>query len=110
MDITYDLQKAGEIHTNMFLKFERLLFLFTADQLEAIALERMNSPHSGIQISCITSVTAPYELVQTKNVWRLVHRATGTETFNEEFVASFQGIICKKDLPPFTDRLGYVRS
>ena len=45
-----------------------------------------------------------------KYVWRLVYRVTGTETYNEELIASFQGIICKKDLPLFTERLGYVRS
>ena len=110
MDITYNSQKAGEIHISLFLKFDRPLFLFIADQLEVVALERLNSPHSGIQISRIASVTAPYEVIQTENVWRLVHRATGAEMPNEELVALFQGIICKRDLPPFTERLGYVRS
>ena len=97
-----------------FLKFDKHLTHFIlADQLEVIALERLNSPHSGIQISRIDSesesVTALYEVIQTKNVWRLVHRATEVETFKKELVALFQGIICKKDLPPFTERLGYVR-
>ena len=110
MDTAYDLQKAGEIHINLVLKFNRLLSHFRADQLEVIALERLNSPHSGIQISRIASVTAPYEVIQTGNVWRLVHRVTKTETPNEELIALFQGIICKKDLPPFMERLGYVRS
>ena len=110
MDAAYDLQKAGEIHISLVLKFNRPLSHFIADQLEVVALERLNSPHSGIQISRIASVTAPYEVIQTENVWRLVHRATGEETPNEELVALFQGVICKKDLPPFTERLGYVRS
>ena len=45
-----------------------------------------------------------------KDSWyKLVHRVTGAETPNEEVVALFQGIICKKDLPPFTERLGYVK-
>jgi len=71
-------------------------------------LERLNSPHSGIQLSRIVSVTASYEVIKTKNVWRLVHRVTEAGTPNEEVVVSFQGIICKKDLPPFTEKLGYV--
>ena len=54
-------------------------------------------------------VTAPYEVIKTEHVWRLVHRATGAETPNKEVVALFQGIICKKDLPPFMERLGYVK-
>ena len=83
MDTAYDLQKAGEIHINLVLKFNRPLSHFIANQLEVIALERLNSPHSGIQISRIASVTAPYEVIQTGNVWRLVHRATETETPNE---------------------------
>lgn len=104
MDVTYDLQKAGEIYIRSFLKF---LYLFIAERLEVIALERLNSPHSGIQISRIASVTAAYEVIQleTEHVWRLVHRA---ETFSEELVVSFQGILCKKDLPPFTEKFGYV--
>jgi hypothetical protein len=110
MDAAYDSQKAGEIHISVLLKFDRPLYHSIADQLEAVALERMNSPHSGIQLSCIASVTAPYEVIQTEHVWRLVHRATEAETPNEELVALFQGIICKKDLPPVTERLGYVRS
>ena len=110
MDAAYDLQKAGKIHISRLLNFDRPLSHFIADQLEVVALERLNSPHSGVQISHIVSVTALYEVIQTENVWRLVHRATEAETPNEELVASFQGIICKKDLPPFTERLGYVRS
>lgn len=109
MDITYDSQKAGEIHF-FKKKFDRPLSLFIANQLEIIALERLNSPYSGIQISRIASITAPYEIIQTKNVWRLVHKATEAETFNEELVVLFQGIICKENLPPFTEKLGYVRS
>ena len=27
---------------------------------------------------------------------------------NEKFVSAFQGIICKKDLPPFTKKVGYI--
>ena len=107
MDAAYDSQKAGEIHISSLLKFDRPLFHFIADQLEVVALERLNSPHSGVQISRIASVTAPYQVIQTEYVWRLVHRATGAETPNEELV---EGIICKKDLPPFTERLGYIRS
>ena len=61
MDVTYDLQKAGEIYIKSFLKF---LYLFIAEWLEIIALERLNSPHSGIQISRIASVTAAYEVIQ----------------------------------------------
>ena len=98
MDAAYDLQKAGKIHISRLLNFDRPLSHFIADQLEVIALERLNSPHSGVQISHIVSVTAPYEVIQTENIWRLVHRATEAETPNEELVASFQGIICKKDL------------
>ena len=92
-----------------FWRIDRPLSLFIANQLEVIALERLNSPYSGIQISCMTSVTAPYEVIKTEHVWRLVHRATGAETPNEEVVGLFQGIICKKDLPPFMERLGYVK-
>ena len=108
MDITYDLQKAGKKHINLFLKFDKPLFLFIADRLEILALERLNSSHSGIQMSRIASVTASYEVIKTKHQWRLVHRATEPEMFKEEVVALFQGIICKRDLPPFTERLGYV--
>ena len=93
MDTAYDLQKMGEIHISLVLKFNRPLSHFIADQLEVIALERLNSPHSGIQISHIASVTEPYEVIQTKNVWRLVHRATEAETPIEELIALFQGII-----------------
>ena len=105
MDVTYDLQKAGEIYIRSFLKF---LYLFIAEQLEVIALERLNSPHSGIQISRLALVTAAYEVIQleTEHVLRLVHRA---ETFSEELVVSFQGILCKKDLLPFTEKFGYVQ-
>src|SRR6267143_981285 len=109
MDTAYDLQKAGEIHISLVLKFDWPLFHFRADQLKVVALERLNSPHSGIQISRIASVTAPYEVIQTENVWRLVHRATEAETPNKDLVALFQSIICKNDLPPFTERLGHVR-
>jgi hypothetical protein len=93
-----------------FLKSNRPLSLFIANQLEIIALERLNSPYSGIQISRIASVTALYEAIQTERVWRLVHKATAEEeeTFSEELVVLFQGIICKKNLPPFTEKLGYV--
>ena len=110
MNFTYDLQKAGEKHIKLFLKFNILLTLFIAEQLEVVALERLNSSHSGIQISRIASVTIPYEVIKTEHVWRLVHKTTEAETSKEEVVALFQGIICKKDLPPFTERLGYVRS
>jgi hypothetical protein len=103
MDVTYDLQKAGEIHISLFLKFDRPLSHFIADQLEVIALEKLNSPHSGIQISHIALVTVLYEVIQTGIVWRLVHRATKAETPNKELIALFQGIICKKDLPPITE-------
>ena len=107
MDITYDSQKAGEIHINLFLKINTPLSLFIADQLKIIALERFNSPHSGAQISRIASpITSLYEIIQTKNIWRLVHKATEEEAFSEEVIASFQGIICKKNLPPFTERFG----
>lgn len=109
MDIAYDSQKAGEIHISLFLKSNTPLSLFTADRLETIALERLNNPHSGNQISRITSVAAPYEIIQTENVWRLVHKATEEEEFSEELVVSFQGIICRKNLPPFTEKLGYVK-
>jgi hypothetical protein len=71
-------------------------------------LERLNCPYSGVQLSGIASVTASYEVIQTGNVWRLVHKVTEAETFKEEVVALIQGIICKRDLPPFTERLGYV--
>ena len=93
MDAAYDLQKAGKIHISQLLNFDKPLSHFIADQLEVIALERLNSPHSGVQILCIVSVTAPYEVIQTENVWRLVHGATEAETPNKELVASFQGII-----------------
>ena len=71
-------------------------------------MERLNSPHSGIQISCIALVTAAYEVIQTEHIWRLVHKATEAETPNEELVVLFQGIICKEDLPPFTEDLGML--
>jgi len=109
MNIAYDWQKAGEKHINFLIFFYRPLSIFIADQLEVIALERLNSPHSGIQVSRIVSITASYEVIRAKNVWRLVHKVTEGGTPNEELVVSFQGIICKKDLPPFTERLGYVR-
>ena len=78
MDAAYDSQKAGEIHISVFLKFDKPLSHFIADQLEVVALKRLNSPHSGIQISHIASVTTSYEVIQTKNVWRLVHRVTAS--------------------------------
>ena len=109
MDIAYNFQKAGEIHISLFLTFDKPLSLFIADQLEVVALKRLNSPHSGIQISHIALVTAPYEVIKTENVWRRVYRATEAETPNKELIVLFQGIIYKKDLPPFTERLGYVR-
>lgn len=109
MDVAYDSQRAGEMHISRFLRYSTPLSLFIADQLETVALERLNSPHSGIQVSCIVSVAALYEVIQTGKVWRLVHRVTDEETFSEEAVISFQGIICRKNLPPFTERLGYVK-
>ena len=60
MDIAYDSQKAGEIHISLFLKIYKFIFYFIADQLEVVALERLNSPHSGIQISlmhCLSNCT-----------------------------------------------------
>ena len=109
MDVAYDSQKAGEMHISLFLKYNTPISLFIANQLENIALERLNSPHSGIQVSRIASVASLYEVIQTEKVWRLVHRVTDEETFSEEVVVFFQGIICKKNLPPFTERLGYVK-
>jgi len=111
MDVSYDSQKAGEIHITLFLKSNIPLSLFIANQLEIIALERLNSPYSGNQLSRFASesITALYEVVQTGKVWRLVHKATEEEMFSEELVVLFQGIICKKNLPPYTERLGYVK-
>lgn len=57
----------------------------------------------------IASVAALYEVIQTGKVLRLVHKTTEEETFSEELVVSFQGIIYKKNLPPFTERLAYVK-
>jgi hypothetical protein len=109
MDIAYDSRKAGEIHINLFLKYDKPLSFFIAEQLEIIAFERLNSPYSGIQISRIASITALYEVIRTERVWRLVHKATVNEAFSEELVVLFQGIICRKNLPPYTERLWYVK-
>ena len=109
MDIAYDSRKAGEIHISLFLKSNKPLSDVIADQLEIIALERLNSPYSGIQISRIASVTALYEVIQTGRIWRLVHKATVNEAFSEELVIFFQGIICRKNLTPYTEKFGYVK-
>jgi len=35
-------------------------------------------------------------------IWRLIRK--DGEEMSEEVVTSFQGILCKKDLPPFTEK------
>lgn len=54
-----------------------------------------------------------YEAIKEGAVWRLVHTqsspggSTGENaTSTQEVVASLQGIICKKDLPPFVEKIG----
>jgi len=48
-----------------------------------------------------------YVVVQAGAAWVLATVGTSPDT-NEEFVSTFQGIICQKDLPPFTEKIGYV--
>jgi hypothetical protein len=48
-----------------------------------------------------------YVVVPAGPGWVLATVGTSPDT-NEEFVSAFQGIICKKDLPPFTQKIGYV--
>ena len=45
---------------------------------------------------------ARYAVEQEGAIWRLVRRDDGG--MPEEVVTSFQGILCKKDLPPFTEK------
>jgi len=48
-----------------------------------------------------------YIVVQAGPAWVLATVGTSPDV-NEEFVSTFQGIICQKDLPPFTEKIGYV--
>jgi hypothetical protein len=50
-----------------------------------------------------------YVVVPAGPAWVLATVGTSSDV-NEEFVSAFQGIICKKDLPPFTEKIGYVFS
>jgi hypothetical protein len=44
-----------------------------------------------------------YSVEKEGAIWRLI-RKDDDEDMPEEVVASFQGILCKKDLPPFTEK------
>ena len=59
---------------------------------------------SGLQTN---SWISQYVVVPAVPAWVLVTVGTSPD-MNEEFVSAFQGIICKKDLPPFTENIGYV--
>ena len=47
-----------------------------------------------------------YAVEQEGAIWRLLRKDDGDMT--EEVVTSFQGILCKKDLPPFTEKNMWV--
>jgi len=46
---------------------------------------------------------AMYRADKVGGVWRLLSRPEGNID-NEEVVVSFQGIICKTDMPPFNEK------
>jgi len=46
-----------------------------------------------------------YVVVPAGPTWILATIGASPD-MNEEFVLAFQGIICKKDLPPFTKKVG----
>ena len=48
---------------------------------------------------------AQYVAVPSGAAWVLA-TVGSPEDGNEEFVSSFQGIICKMDFPPFTEKIG----
>jgi len=48
-----------------------------------------------------------YVAVPAGPAWILATAGASPE-MNEEFVLAFQGIICRMDLPPFTEKIGYV--
>jgi len=53
---------------------------------------------------------AQYVAVPSGAAWVLA-TVGSPEDGNEEFVSSFQGIICKMDLPPFTEKIGeYIQT
>jgi hypothetical protein len=51
---------------------------------------------------------SPYRAEKDGGIWRLVFNNTyeQPESATEEVVASVQGILCKKRLPPFLDQIG----
>jgi hypothetical protein len=88
--------------------------------LARICNERAESTHSNLQLRSMFEVRShtadacknrvdvneqgdsSYAVEQEGAIWRLVRRDDGD--MPEEVVTSFQGILCKKDLPPFTER------
>ncbi|KAF8952904.1 hypothetical protein BDZ97DRAFT_1930186 [Flammula alnicola] len=90
LNLLYDINQAGQ-------------------KLERIALEHINSPHSGLNAAQLTNEedwALGYTTIQSGALWRLAFSPTadGTEGM-EEVVMSFQGIISKMDLPPFREKL-----
>ena len=88
--------------------------------LANICDERAESTHSNLQLrsmfevrshaidacdSCIDASEqgdSSYAVEQEGAIWRLVRKDDGD--MPEEVVTSFQGILCKKDLPPFAEK------
>lgn len=53
-----------------------------------------------------TQVDKMYIVKQDGAIWRLVHKTDEiiSADDSEEVVVSFQGILCKKDIPPYNEK------
>ena len=49
-----------------------------------------------------------YAAEQEGAIWRLIRKDDEDSDMPEEVVTSFQGILCKRDLPPFTEKTMWV--
>lgn len=98
---------------------------YTAAALSAICKEREENTHSNLQLSKMFEVSnivelwdlrlthptvqanASYRAENVGGVWRLINRPEGSPD-DEEVVVSFQGILYKTDLPPFSEKNMWV--
>ncbi|KAF8902970.1 hypothetical protein CPB84DRAFT_1846097 [Gymnopilus junonius] len=95
MDRTYDMDAA-------------------ADALEEIASKRIDNPFSKLHLAEITNAENWAHMYEPEHVgvpkaWRLIkqvaHMQNNARAPREEVVLMVQGIIAKKDLPPFEDKI-----
>ena len=125
---TYNKKDAG---TNVapFKTVKHLAYItFTADALAEIYKEREESIHSGLQLGKMFEVSKstvtiqlalPRHKLMQKNetylakqdgaIWRLAHKRDESSA-DEEVVASFQGILCRKEIAPYNEKTTWAQS